>query len=229
MQVVFSSKFLKTFLLALLLLAGIFVNVVFSADRFRRDPDVVGKIVDFDTREPIADVVVMAIWTTDSFRLTIEPKTEYYDYFEILSDKNGEFRIPGKGLVIFRNINPPKIEIFKTGYSSMYLKDLGIHFKRDGRYSDQVEWVDGKPIIGFRKKSLEERKKSIKERLPVPFYEMGGEDLLPEKFRLYTEEIKREFQTIGMTPYWERDYRYLHYKEGGVFPSQELAIEPKKN
>lgn len=229
MQKIVSSKPFKIFFWVILLLAAISLNPVFSADFFRTDPDIAGKIIDFDTQKPIAGVVVTAMWTTDVFRLTIEPDEKYYDYFETLSDKNGEFRIPGKGLTLFRNINPPKIKIFKTGYAAMYLKDLGPHFKQDSRFRSQVEWMDGKPVISFKKKTVEERKKSIHEHRSIPFYGMGKAGVPPEKYRLYTEEVTREYHALGKTPYWEQNPQYLEYKKGGVYPAGATAAEPRKN
>jgi hypothetical protein len=221
-------KRLLAFSCVALLLAAVFPASVSSSNRFRTDPDIVGKIVDFDTKAPIAGVVVMAVWTTDVFRLVIEPKTEYYDYFETLTDQNGEFRIPGKGLILLSNVNPPKVKIFKSGYAFMYLDDLGVHFRRDSRFGDQVKWVDGKPIISFKKKSPEERKKAVKKEGKIPFHEMAIPGLPEEKYRLYQEEVTQAFHALGMTPYWEQDHRYIQIKKGGVYPAQEMAVDPVK-
>lgn len=91
-------------MVGLILLFMVFRPVVFSADFFRNDHDICGKIVDFDTRRPIEGVVVSAVWFTEPIRLSIEPKRKYYDYFETLTNPEGEFRIRGKGLNIFRNM-----------------------------------------------------------------------------------------------------------------------------
>lgn len=221
MKTAFLSKTLKILIGSMILLNGVIVSAAVGADFFRTDPDIVGKVVDFDTGKPVSGVVVMAMWSTEVFRLTIEPKTEFYDYYETLSNENGDFKIPGKGLIVFRDISPPKIDIFKTGYGSMYLQDLGTHFKRDSRFKNQVEWVDGKPIIAFRKKS-------IRQLLRIPFYGMGTAGVPPEKYRLYTAEVRREYKALGVTPPYEIDHRYLRYKKGGVFPSDAMAIKPKK-
>ena len=150
------------------------------------------------------------------------------DYFETLTDQNGEFKIPGKGLILFHNVNPPKVKIFKTGYAFMYLDDLGVHFRRDSLYSDQVAWINGKPIISFRKKSIEERKKAVKREGGIPFNEMAIPGLPEEKYRLYHEEVSRAYHVLGMIPYWEQDHRYIQIKKGGVYPAQEIAVDPVK-
>lgn len=229
MKTLFPSKSLKTFLWAIILLAGIFINTAAGSDYFRKDHDIAGKIIDFDTQKPIPGVVVSAMWTTNVFRLTVEPDEKYYDYFETRSDKNGEFKIPGKGLNIIKNMPPPKIRIFKTGYSSLYLKDLSPRFLQDSPLNGDVKKMDGKYIIPFKERSLEERKSALREFVRVPFYKMGRAGVLPEKYRFYTEELEREYKALGMTPAWEQNPLLLRSKKGGVYPAKEKAAEPTKN
>jgi hypothetical protein len=219
---------MKTLPAVLLLLILALSEPALSSDRFRIDPDIEGEIVDFDTKQPIAGVVVMAVWTTDVFRLTIEPKTEYYDYFETLTDETGTFKIPGKGMVFFKKINPPKVLIFKSGYGAMHLNDLGVYFKRDSPFRDRVKWVEGKPVISFRKESVAERKKTIQRLRGIPFNEMAVPGMPEEKYRLYKEQVTNEYHALGMTPYWERDGRSIRVKQGGVYPAQDVAVEPKR-
>ena len=230
MKIIYPQGFFKIVFGVIIFLLGISINAAFSGDFFRRDPDIAGKILDFDTKKPIPGVVVMAMWSTDKFRLTIEPKSEYYDYSETLSNKVGEFRIPGKGLIIFRNINPPKIKTFKIGYPSLslghYDNYLGKSYLELHPNSHYVEWINGHLIISIRKKSIEERKKSIREYRQAPFYGMGY--VPSERFRLYTEELRREYKAVGRPPPWERNQLYLQYKPGGVYPAGEAAVKAEK-
>jgi hypothetical protein len=228
MQPIAASKFLKSLLALLLLLCLASVPPASGSDRFRNDPDIAGKIVDFDTGKPLAGVVVMVLWTTDRFRLVIEPKTVYYDYFETLTDENGEFNVPGKGIVFLKKINPPKVLIFKTGYGAMHLNDLGVYFKRDSPFRDRVKWVEGKPVISFRKESVAARKKTIQRLRGIPFNEMAVPGMPAEKYRLYRQEATREYHALGMTPYWEMDRRYIPVKSGGAFPGGEVKVQPAK-
>jgi hypothetical protein len=228
MRAIVASKFLKSLPVVLLLLNLAFAEPALGSGRFRIDPDIVGKIVDLDTGQPLAGVVVMAVWTTDVFRLVIEPKTEYYDYFETLTGENGGFKIPGKGMTLFKKINPPKVLIFKSGYGAMHLNDLGVYFKRDSPLRDRVKWVEGKPVISFRKESVAERKRTIQRLRGMPFNEMAVPGMPEEKYRLYKEEATHEYHALGMTPYWERDSRYIRVKSGGVSPAQDVAVEPAK-
>lgn len=230
MKIIPPQGFFKIVFGVIIFLAGISINSALSADFFRKDPDIAGKIVDYDTKKPISNVVVMAMWSKDSFRLTIEPKEEYYDYFETLSNKEGEFRIPGKGIIFFRNINPPKIKTFKSEYLSLSLNHYDRYLDKDFLElhpdNHSVKWKNSKLVIFIRKKPIEERKKLIKQLQIVPFYKMGG--VPPNKYRLYTEELRKDYKALGMIPYWEQNPLYLQYKEGGIYPAGETAAEPKK-
>ena len=224
MHSIFYSKSFKTFLGIGIVLAWVAIPPAFGAGFFHKDPDIAGKIIDSDTREPIEGVVVMVLWTTDVFRLTIEPEEKYYDYFETLTDKNGEFKIPGKGPLLLRDVNKPKIKIFKTGYMSISLGDLSPMFLAMSPLSCNVQKVDGKFIIPFQKRSFEERKKSLHHYRMIPFSRMA--EVPDQKYHLYTEELSGAYEAIGETPYWEQNPRYLRYKEGGVYPAQEKAVKP---
>lgn len=223
---IFSSKSIKAFLGIGIVLACVAVPPAFGAGFFSKDPDIVGKIIDFDTREPIEGVVVMVLWTTDVFRLTIEPEEKYYDYYETLTDKNGEFKIPGKGPLLLRDVNKPKIKIFKTGYLSISLGDLSPMFLAMSPLSCNVQKVDGKFIIPFQKRSFEERKKSLHHYRMVPFSRMARAEVPDQKYHLYIEELSRAYEAIGETPYWEQNPLYLQYKKGGIYPAQEKAVKP---
>jgi hypothetical protein len=222
------QKTLKAIIGIILLLTAISFTPASASDYFRNDKDIAGKIIDYKTRKPIPGVVVSAMWVTSVFRLTIEPTEKYYDYFETRTDENGEFKIPGKGRNILKDMPPPKIRIFKTGYTSVYLNDLSPRFLQDSPLTTDVKKVDGKYIIPFKKRSMEERKIALREFMQVPFYKMGAAAVLPEKYRLYTEELSREYKALGKTPAWEQNPLLLKVKEGGVYPATEKAIKSQK-
>jgi hypothetical protein len=227
LQKIFRAKHLKPFLPILILIIGIPGSVAFSADFFRYDHDIIGKIVDFDTRKPIAGVVVSAMWVTYPVSLSIEPKMKYYDYFETLTNKDGDFRIPGKGLNIIRNMPPPIIAIFKAGYSILHLQDLGENFKKDHPFNDEVKWIEDKPVIPFKKKSLEERKRYLRTHPRVPFMKMEYVIVSSQKTRQFTQALRREYEAVDMMPVHANDPQYLRYKNGGVFPSEERSVKRK--
>ena len=71
MRMHFLRNLSKIILLLAIFHAGFSNTANVHAIFFRNDPDIAGKIIDIDTREPIPGVVVMAMWTTEIFRLTI--------------------------------------------------------------------------------------------------------------------------------------------------------------
>ncbi|MCD4716609.1 MAG: carboxypeptidase-like regulatory domain-containing protein [Desulfobacterales bacterium] len=222
---VFLSKCHKTFMVMLILFLGIFRSVAFSGDLIRYDPAISGKIVDYDTRRPMKGVVVSAVWFHEQFRLSEASKREYYDYFETLTDQDGNFRIPGKGLRIIRNIYPPTISIFKAGYSILHLQNLALHSRQDLPSRDEVKWVDGKAIIFFHKKSSEERKRYLQAHTAVPLFQMMRDGFPSEKTRLYVRELKKEYEGVEMM----NDQFHLRYKKGIIFPAKENSLKRKSS
>lgn len=86
-----------------------------------------GKVIDAETKAPIEGAVVVAIWTekvveTLPFQGRELKKTtrRFAEAKEALTDKNGEFEIPGyvKGKVgkDYMGAQPPHFHIFKPGY-----------------------------------------------------------------------------------------------------------------
>jgi hypothetical protein len=222
----FLSKSFKTILPAMALFLGIFITVAFGKDFFQYDPDISGKIIDYDTRKPMEGVVVSCVWSYELVRFSEAPKREFYDYFETLTDQDGSFMIPGKGLCIIRNIYPPEITIFKAGYSILHLQNLVLNSSQDLPSRDEVKWVDGKAIIHFRKKPLEERIMYLQSHSVVPLFQMMRDDIPSEKVRLYVREIEKEYEAADRMM---NNQRSLQYKKGGTIPARENALNPNSS
>jgi hypothetical protein len=220
----FLSKSLKAILPAMALFLGIFGTVAFGGDIFQYDSDISGKIVDYDTRKPMEGVVVSCVWFYERVRFSEAPKREFYDYFETLTDQDGRFMIPGKGLCIIRNIYPPAITIFKAGYSILQLPNLVLNSTQDLPSGDEVKWVDGKAIIHFRKKPLEERIMYLQSHSMVPLFQMMHDDITSEKVRLYVRELEKEYEAADMMM---NNQRSLQYKKGRILPAMEDSLKPK--
>lgn len=193
-----SSKYFKAFFLSIVLFLGIYRSIALGGDFFQYDQEISGKILNFDTREPMEGVVVSCVWFYDQFRLTEAPKKEFYDYFETLTDQDGNFRIPGKGMCILRDIYPPNIIIFKAGYSVLYVQNLVINSGQVFPSSEEVNWIDSKAIVLFRKKTLAERLGYFKSHTVIPLYEMMGKGFPAEKIQLYIKEREKESEISGM-------------------------------
>jgi hypothetical protein len=77
-----------------------------------------GRIVEQETGQPIADAVVLAIWTLRSWG-EIHPHDEFHSAFETVSDADGRFVIPEHTAVPpkpLSAIRGPQIVIFKGGF-----------------------------------------------------------------------------------------------------------------
>jgi hypothetical protein len=77
-----------------------------------------GKVIDADTKVPIEGAVVVAVWLKNQFGIT-ESHEVFAEAKEALTDKDGEFVIPGykwTSIFFYFGIQPPRIYIFKAGY-----------------------------------------------------------------------------------------------------------------
>jgi len=84
------------------------------------DGPYIGKIIDKETHEPIEGAAVLAVWGKQTPRIA-EAQWTYYDAQNTVTDKDGNFTIPG---IIGGSINPmakirePLFTIFKPGYEA---------------------------------------------------------------------------------------------------------------
>lgn len=156
-----------------------------------------GKIIDETSKEPIEGVVVLGVWNKE---YTGAPGTisEFYDAQETLTDKNGEFKIPGHGLRIMSNLAPMNVLIFKAGYAKYDMRtwySLG----------KIVKFEDNKPLVRLRKLTMEERKKQgtpdfyIGERYDEK--EKTTHSCLPKNIKLLPNEVNKELLEQGRKPY----------------------------
>lgn len=193
-------------------------SVSISGELYRFNPPISGQVVDYDTHKPMAGVVVSAVWFHDLIRFSEAPQRQFDDYYETLTDQQGNFKIPGKGLSVFRKIDPPNLSIFKAGYSVLHLPSVVSGHSRELPSGEVITWIDGKVVIRFRKKLPATRKQLLKSRAAVPLFQMARDSVPPEKTRLYTEELEKEFgadrQITGPNK--------LYYEKGGIiFPTGE--------
>jgi len=114
-----------------------------------------GRVIDKDTRQPIVGAVVHGSW----FKAHPGPggaTHTYYDSREVLTDKDGKFKIEGLGLLIFSNMEKMDINMFKAGYTQQYGAWEGLKY-----IHEDVEWDGNKAIIKLRRMSIEERRKRV--------------------------------------------------------------------
>ena len=77
-----------------------------------------GRVIDAETKQPIEGAAVLAVWSRRAAFLA-HPSITYYDAQETLSDKGGNFTIPGTSsfsLNPLSRIDEPRFTIFTPGY-----------------------------------------------------------------------------------------------------------------
>lgn len=91
------------------------------------DTSYTGKVVDAETNQPIEEVAVLGVWYLQRFGGAGGPLAKFFDAKETVTDKNGEFTVPG---VIgfhwwpFTKMYRPRFIIYKPGYDSYPPYDL---------------------------------------------------------------------------------------------------------
>ena len=170
----------------LILFALIFFHGCMYAVRY--DGTYRGKVIDADTGEPIEGVVVLGVWYTAVIGAG-GGFSKYYDARETVTDKNGEFSIPGKGLRIMSNLELMHVLIFKAGYD--YTGGAWDSLKESRYYKETIKWERNKPVFPLKKLTMQERKKQgspVRPNIPI------------EKMKLMTEEISKERIERGLDP-----------------------------
>ena len=174
----------------------LFLCIILSAQTgclyaMRYDGPYHGKIVDEQTREPIEGVVVLGTWSVYHFSPAGGYHT-YYDAREAVTDKNGEFVIPGEGLRIFSSLEPMDFVIFKAGYKFREYQWRTLKIDIPKREEEQTKWEGDVPVFPIKKLTMEERKKQGSPARP---------DAPIEKMHLLTKEINKERVELGLTPF----------------------------
>lgn len=138
-----------------------------------------GKIVDKETRQPLEGVVVVSNWGIDQWG-----STSYYDTYETVTDKKGNFAIPGQGIQVFSDLTVPNLFIFKVGHE--FVLD-----KWNGKGLPLV-WEGERMVIGLRKLTMEERRRNSVDMPSGP----------KKKYKLLIRESNKEMMELG----YSKDY-----------------------
>ncbi len=188
-QILIGAKMKKQLFISLINIIGILVITGCAAAYV--DGPYEGRVIDADTGQPVEGVVVLGIWNT----VIVTPgggTHNFYDAQETVTDKNGDFKIKGLGLVIMSNISPLDVLIFKAGYEQL-INGPWASLKMDLLLRKIIKWEGIKAIIPLRKLSMDERRK-----LHSPSFSSQ----IPEaKMRLMLEEINKDRVERGLDPY----------------------------
>lgn len=178
----------KLILIFILMILSLQTGCLYAA---RYDGPYHGKVVDQQTREPIEGAVVLGTWSVYHFSLAGQYGT-YYDAQEAVTDKNGEFVIPGVGLRILSSVRPMSAMIFKAGYS-YYQSGFWDTMKNDYLNKD-VQWEGEIPIFPLKKLTMDERKRS------ETFPSTPPTEASLDKVGLMLKEINIEASERGLEP-----------------------------
>ena len=148
-----------------------------------------GKVIDTETKAPIEGAAVLVVYLTEQYGLA-GAVSHFADTQEVLTDKNGEFKIPTKRIITFRVLSGweryPYFYIFKPGYGCYpNHKDVKPMFVPNGALpSNRLVIIELPKLI-----NRDERVAN----LPSPII-----DVPKEKQWQYVELISQEDKFIGI-------------------------------
>jgi len=143
-----------------------------------------GRVIDADTKEPVEGAVVHGNWYK-VWGTVGGASSEWYDSAETLTDKNGEFRLPGKGLLLLTNIEEIDLTIFKAGYEQLIPRTWeSIRISKRGN----IVWEGNKPTFRLKHLSMEARQKRLVDMPSSPSNRHR---------KLFIRELNKENMQIG--------------------------------
>ena len=155
-----------------------------------------GRAVDADTGKPIEGVVVLGVWRS-VFATPGGAVSDFYDARETVTDKDGNFSIPGQGVMIMSNVDVMQCLIFKAGYKYQRFDWDTLKEGRGQRMN--VKWEDNKPIIPLKRLTMEERRGQGEPPFPTEAY--------PKlRIPLLIKEINKDKIELGLPPYPEEEW-----------------------
>ena len=146
-----------------------------------------GKVIDAETKQPLEGVVVLGVWYK-VYPNVAGSTNKFYDSVELLTDKNGEFKITGQGLLLFSFLGEMSVLIYKAEYEMLGGGPWSEYKTLTG--GKNVQWSGDNAVISLSKLSHEQRKKRV----------LVGPNIDPKRQQLLTNEINRERIEFGYTP-----------------------------
>lgn len=143
-----------------------------------------GRVIDRDSRQAIEGTVIHGTWHKHDPCSKTAAAT-YHDSQEALTDKKGEFKINGQGLLILSCLAEMDVTVFKAGYALQRSTPWSA-LKNPSAGAD-VEWEAGKAIFKLQRMTMEERRK---REVVLP-------DTPDSKRKLFRIEKNREQMEIG--------------------------------
>ena len=143
-----------------------------------------GKVVDAETGKPIVGAVAHGIW----YRAHLGAggaSHMYYDNYEVLTNQDGEFSIPGLGFLMLTMIEEMDVTIFKAGYEQ--ITPNAWHGLKAYSLRNRIIGEGNKATFRLKELSLEERRKRGVTMSSIP----------NNKQKLLIRESNKEMIEIG--------------------------------
>jgi hypothetical protein len=131
-----------------------------------------GQVVDAETNQPLAGVVVLAIWDKISPSL-IHPQRDFHDVDELVTDAEGRFVVPARSRWFLNplvHLDGPRLEMFKGGYG----RYVNRRSYGGGNIDDMRNEMEKRGVV-FEippLKTREERRRALPVRPGVPDHRM---------------------------------------------------------
>jgi hypothetical protein len=138
-----------------------------------------GRVIDKETKQPIEGAVALSVWYRRTASLG-HPSIAYYDAQETLTDKDGNFTIPGTStfsLNPLSRIDEPRFTIFKPGYE--------VFGTYEGRGLDTPE-KNGHTVVELQ--PLKTREEKLENQAKVSVLDCDSRDKCPNLIRLINVE-----------------------------------------
>lgn len=154
-----------------------------------------GKVIDAETKQPIEGAVVVGVWRRQP-ALAMHPKYLFEEAKEVLTDKDGEFTLPGH--FSFRSILSPLSEvwvdiyIYKPGYGSFPRFQTFPRAKQS--HDDKIKPFETHGLVELPKlKTREERLEVVREACP-------SGDIPDEKLQHLITAMNVDWTNLGLDP-----------------------------
>jgi hypothetical protein len=160
-----------------------------------------GKVIDRNTKQPIEGAAIVAVWWKQT-PMIADSQTSYYDAQDTLTDKEGNFTIPGVMKILINplaKIREPSFTIFKPGYTAY----RNLVFKPRSTAEGIVVFEESGQVVYAlgRLTTREERLRNIDGLLPGVCFPDTKQFCVPEEKILNLRRLMNaERKTLGLEP-----------------------------
>ena len=154
-----------------------------------------GKVIDAETKAPIEGAVVVGVWRRQP-ALAMHPKHLFEEAKEVLTDKDGEFTLPGhfsmKSILSPLSKTRFQLYIYRSGYGSFPQFQISPNPKQSD--DDLFQLFETHSLVELPKlKTREERLQVVREACP-------SGDIPDEKLQHLIPAMNVDWTNLGLEP-----------------------------